>query len=92
MYWGHGYATEAARALVRFGFQELHLHWLWASCNAENQASARVLAKAGMQPEGRLRENEWFKAPRKPCHKEDTKQSLFCDRIVSNTSFILTVT
>jgi RimJ/RimL family protein N-acetyltransferase len=61
VYWGQGYATEAARELVRFGFQELHLHRLWASCNAENQASARVLAKAGMKPEGRLRENEWTK-------------------------------
>jgi [ribosomal protein S5]-alanine N-acetyltransferase len=55
--WGHGYATEAARALVAFGFQALALHRIWATCDVENRASARVLEKIGMQPEGRLRQN-----------------------------------
>jgi RimJ/RimL family protein N-acetyltransferase len=59
--WGHGYATEAARAMMAFAFGELKLHRLWATCLAENTASARVLEKLGMQLEGRLRENEWFK-------------------------------
>ena len=44
-----------------FGFGELKLHRLWATCLADNTASARVLEKLGMQLEGRLRENEWFK-------------------------------
>lgn len=60
-YWGHGYATEAARTLIAFGFGELRLHRIWAHCVAENIASARVLEKIGMQREGRLRENEWMK-------------------------------
>jgi [ribosomal protein S5]-alanine N-acetyltransferase len=59
--WGQGYATEAARAMMAFGFNELKLHRVWANCLAENIASARVLEKLGMQLEGRLRENEWFK-------------------------------
>jgi RimJ/RimL family protein N-acetyltransferase len=60
-YWGHGYATEATRALLAFGFDQLHLHRIWAYCIAENVASARVLAKAGMTYEGCHRESEWMK-------------------------------
>ena len=60
-YWGQGYATEAARAIVRFGFEELKVHRIWAWCIADNVASTRVLEKLGMQLEGRLREREYFK-------------------------------
>lgn len=60
-YWGYGYATEAAGALLAFGFQELGLHRVWAGCIAENIASARVMEKIGMRQEGHLRENEWMK-------------------------------
>ena len=59
--WGRGYATEAARAIVAFGFTELRLHRISAWCIAENTASAHVLEKIGMWLEGRLRENEYFK-------------------------------
>ena len=60
-YWGYGYATEAAWALLAFGFDVLKLHRIWAHCLATNIASARVLEKLGMKREGRLRENEWLK-------------------------------
>ncbi len=60
-YWGQGYATEAARTMLAFGFRELQLHRIWAHCIAENVASAHVLEKIGMQREGRFRENEWMK-------------------------------
>lgn len=59
--WGHGYATEAARAMVQFGFAQLKVHRIWAWCIAENAASARVLEKLGMTLEGRLRDKEYFK-------------------------------
>lgn len=59
--WRHGYATEAATAMLGFAFTELQVHRVWAHCIAENTASARVLAKVGMQQEGRLRENQWMK-------------------------------
>lgn len=59
--WGHGYATEAARAMLDFGFRELKLHRVSAHCIADNIASARVLEHLGMKPEGRLREAEEFK-------------------------------
>lgn len=56
-HWGQGYATEAARALVEFGFRNLGLHRIWAVCAPANQASARVLEKCGMAYEGHLRGN-----------------------------------
>ena len=60
--WGHGYATEAARVIVRFGFAELGVHRIWAWCIADNVASARVLEKLGLKLEGRLRDKEYFKS------------------------------
>ncbi|HEX2171041.1 MAG TPA: GNAT family protein [Dehalococcoidia bacterium] len=59
--WGRGYATEAMRAMLRFGFEELGLHRVWAWCIAENTASARALERLGLLCEGRQREQEWFK-------------------------------
>jgi RimJ/RimL family protein N-acetyltransferase len=56
-HWGHGYATEAIRALLGFGFARLALHRIWATCDVENRASARVLEKIGMRREGHLRQN-----------------------------------
>ena len=60
-YWGQGYATEAARAVVEYGFSQLRVHRVWASCVADNLGSAHVLEKLGMHQEGRLRDNEYFK-------------------------------
>lgn len=54
-YWGNGYATEAARAVVKYGFGTLGLHRIFASHFANNPASARVLRKIGMLHEGCLR-------------------------------------
>ena len=54
-YWGHGYATEAAAAVVRFGFETLPLNRIFAMHFARNAASGRVLQKIGMRHEGKLR-------------------------------------
>ena len=51
-YWGHGHATEAARAVLRHAFQELALERVWAQCLTRNPASGRVLQKIGMCHEG----------------------------------------
>jgi RimJ/RimL family protein N-acetyltransferase len=50
--WGRGIATEAAREMLRFGFETLDLHRIFATCDAANAASARVLEKIGMRREG----------------------------------------
>ncbi len=60
-YWGRGLATEAAHAIVDFGFRVLALHRVSAWCIAENSASTRVLEKLGLRQEGRVRESEWMK-------------------------------
>ena len=60
-YWGQGYATAAARAMVNFGFQELGLQRIAAWCLADNAAAARVLARLGFRRVGRLPRNEYFK-------------------------------
>jgi RimJ/RimL family protein N-acetyltransferase len=56
-YWGHGYATEAARELLRYGFENLGLHRIFASHFKHNPASGRVLVKLGMHYEGCQREH-----------------------------------
>jgi RimJ/RimL family protein N-acetyltransferase len=53
--WGRGYGTEAARAVLDFGFGVLGLHRIWATHFARNPASGRVMEKIGMSPEGTLR-------------------------------------
>lgn len=57
-FWGKGYGTETARALLKFGFNYLNLHRVYATCDPANIASAQVLEKIGMQREGHLRENK----------------------------------
>jgi len=46
--WGIGLATEAATAVVEYGFDALGLERIWASARAENRASRRVMEKLGM--------------------------------------------
>jgi RimJ/RimL family protein N-acetyltransferase len=53
-YWGQGYATEAARAVVRYGFEVLNLHRIYAQHFGSNPTSGGVLRKLGMKPEGTL--------------------------------------
>lgn len=47
-YWGQGLATEAAQAIMDYGFQELRLPRLICLVDAENLASIRVATKIGM--------------------------------------------
>lgn len=55
-YWGQGVATEASGLLLKFGFEELLLHRIYATCDPRNMGSSRVLSKIGMTYEGRLRD------------------------------------
>lgn len=64
-YWGKGYASEAARAIVHFAFENLQLHRLEAGVATFNPGSIRVLEKIGMQREGLRRKilpinGEWI--------------------------------
>ncbi|MFC1996581.1 GNAT family N-acetyltransferase [Chloroflexota bacterium] len=53
--WGKGYVTEAARTIVDWLFNQPSIYRVWAVCDVENKASARVMEKIGMQREGILR-------------------------------------
>ena len=53
-YWGNGYCTEAARAVVRYGFTELKLNRIEAHHFGMNTASGRVMRNTGMKYEGHL--------------------------------------
>ena len=55
--WGQGYATEAARALLRWAFDTLDLNRVQAEADTRNPASRRVLEKLGFVHEGTLRED-----------------------------------
>lgn len=56
-YWGKGFATEIAKLLLHYGFTELQLHRIFATCDPRNSGSSRVLEKVGMILEGRMRED-----------------------------------
>lgn len=56
-YWNQGYCTEAARAVVRYGFEAFKLNRIYASHLSRNPASGRVMQKIGMQYEGRFRQH-----------------------------------
>ena len=56
-YWGQGYATEAGREILRYGFNGLGLHRIFASHFGHNPASGNVLRKLGMRHEGCQREH-----------------------------------
>ena len=52
LYWGRGYATEALSALLRLCFEKLELNRVESCHYAGNEASGRVMEKAGMKKEG----------------------------------------
>ena len=56
-YWGLGYATEAARAVLRYGFEEMRVNRIFAEHFSRNAASGRVMQKLGMRHEGSLRQH-----------------------------------
>jgi RimJ/RimL family protein N-acetyltransferase len=47
-YWNKGFATEAASAMMRYGFEELKFERIEASTDAANLTSLRVLERIGM--------------------------------------------
>jgi len=62
--WGRGYATEAAKSVLQWAATLEGVHRIWATCDVENTASARVLEKIGMSREGVLR--RWAHRPNLP--------------------------
>jgi RimJ/RimL family protein N-acetyltransferase len=55
-WWSQGYASEAASAVIRFGFESLGLNRIYAHHMARNPAAGKVLRHVGMKREGVLRQ------------------------------------
>ena len=58
---GKGYATEAAREMLRLGFEDLGLHRIIAECDPRNDASIRLMERLGMRREADFRDAMWLK-------------------------------
>ncbi|NNF57983.1 MAG: GNAT family N-acetyltransferase [Rhodothermaceae bacterium] len=58
-HWGKGYASEAVRAVLCFGFEAMDLHRVEAELDPRNEASARLLERLGFQQEG-LQRQTWY--------------------------------
>ena len=58
---GHGYATEASNALLKFGFEVMKFHRVYGRCDARNVASYKLMARLNMRREAHLVHNERFK-------------------------------
>ena len=58
-HWGKGWATEALRAILAYGFDEMKLHRVEAFVEGGNERSNHLLERLGFQHEGTLKECEW---------------------------------
>jgi len=58
--WGVGYGPEAARVILKYGFEELGLHRIWLWAYSFNQHAIRAYEKAGFVHEG-IRREEYFR-------------------------------
>jgi [ribosomal protein S5]-alanine N-acetyltransferase len=76
LHWGQGYMSEVARPIVDWGLAQRGIFRIWAMCDVENPASARVMEKVGMQREGILR--RWILHP----NLSDEPRDVYCYSIV----------
>jgi RimJ/RimL family protein N-acetyltransferase len=60
-YYGKGYATEACRTILQYGFEELGAHRIIAMCNPENTKSWRLLERLSMRREGHFLQKAFFR-------------------------------
>ncbi len=70
-FWGYGYITEALNVMLPYFASQPWVYRLWACCDVDNVRSKRVLEKAGLVYEGRVK--NWIKFPNqsnqpKDCH------------------------
>lgn len=56
-FWGKGYTTEAAKAVIELGFETVQLHKITSGCNAENIGSENIMIKLGMEKEAHLKKH-----------------------------------
>lgn len=69
IFWNQGLGTEAAQAMISFGFEQMKLNRIQATCDPRNIVSKRLIEKVGMKYEGCLRQYYYL-------------QNTFCDRYI----------
>jgi RimJ/RimL family protein N-acetyltransferase len=79
-YWGRGFMTEVVSAVAHWVLAQPEVHRVWAVCDIDNRASARVLEKVGMKREGQLR--RWTVHP----NVSATPRDCWCYARVKETS------
>ena len=77
-YWHQGYMTEAMKAVMDWALRRGDVYRVWAVCDIDNLASARVMEKAGMQREGVLK--RWSVHPNISAEPRDS----YCYAIVKD--------
>jgi len=75
-HWGRGFMTEALKELIAWALKQKDIYRIWAVCDVDNLASARVMEKSGMQREGILR--RWSVHPNLSAEPRDS----YCYAIV----------
>ena len=71
-YWRQGYMTEALKGIIAWALKQKEIHRVWAVCDVDNLASARVMEKIGMAREGILK--RWSLHP----NLSDEPRDSFC--------------
>lgn len=67
-FWNKGYATEACKAVIGFGFRKLKLVKIYGKVNEENKSSKKMVEKLGFKLEGRLRKEVKTRFQNKKCN------------------------
>ncbi|HEY7166859.1 MAG TPA: GNAT family N-acetyltransferase [Candidatus Binatia bacterium] len=75
-FWGHGYMTEVVKEIIEWAFRQPEIYRVWAVCDIDNVASARVMEKSGMSREGTLQ--RWSVHPNVSAEPRDS----FCYAII----------
>lgn len=60
-FWHKGYATEATKRIMQYGFEQLGVRRIIAKCNPENSASPKLLERLSMRREGHFKKPAYFK-------------------------------
>jgi len=69
-HWRQGYMTEALKGIIAWALKQKDIHRVWAVCDVDNIASARVMEKIGMQREGIL--HRWSVHPNLSAEPRDS--------------------
>ena len=78
-----GYATESVKAIIKYGFEDLRIHRIFAHCNPKNRTSWKLLERVGMRREGSFKKNIFFVKDEKgnPCWKDTYEYALLSEEI-----------